>query len=296
MVEKKALNRVPPGEVAGQAIIYVFAIFFSIIFIYPFLNVIAKSLSGEIWVMAGEVGIIPKEVHLNAYRYVLSSQRFYRALGNSVFVTLVGSFCALFIVSLTAYVLSRNSFRYRNIVLKMYIFIMIFHGGVIPGFILVKSLGLIDTYLALILPAIVNPFYLLIMRSFMKAIPDSLEESAKIDGATHIQILFNIMLPVCKPALASVLLFFAVDYWNDFFRPLIYIKREKLFTLQLYLRSILIDEGDLVAELDPAAFANTAAKSVQNATIIVSTIPILIAYPLLQRYFVTGITLGSIKG
>ena len=172
---------------------------------------------------------------------------------------------------------------------------MIFSAGVIPGYLLVRSLGLYDTIWALILPAIINPYYLLILKSFFQAIPESLEEAAKMDGAGHFRIYFQIIMPIAKPALASVCLFYAVDYWNDLFRPMVFITSQAKYTLQLYLRSILINTNDVTNTLDPLVYGNVAAQSVQNATIIVSIIPILLLFPFLQKYFATGVSVGAVK-
>jgi putative aldouronate transport system permease protein len=266
------------------------------VFIFPFLNVFAKSVSGEAAVLSGSVKLVPIDFHLNAYKYVLSRSSFYNSLKNSIIVTILGTLFSMVIICLTAYPLSRKSFKGRKFITRMFIFIMVFNAGVIPGFLVVKNLGLLDTIWALVIPASINPFYVMILKSFMTGIPDSIEESAKLDGASHFQILLKIIIPLSIPALASLLLFYAVDYWNDFFRPLIFIQSDRKYTLQLYLRMILIDVGDIQATLDPVAFADTAPQTIQNATVIVSTIPILIVYPFLQRYFVKGITLGAIKG
>ncbi len=286
------------GDKIMQAVCVVLLLVLCVIFIFPFLNVLFKSISGEAAVLAGEVKYWPKDVQLGAYKYVLKQAAYFTSLKNTLTVVAIGTALALLTNGMTAYAIGKKRFRERNLLIACYIFTMIFSGGLIPGYLLVRSLGLYDSLWALILPAIISPYYLLILKSFMAGIPDSLEESAKIDGAGHFTIFFRIVLPIAKPAMASICLFFAVDLWNDFFRPMIFLTSTEKYTLQLYLRNLLIGASDLMGQnfIDPTIYGNVAAQSIQNATIIVSIVPILILYPFLQKYFVTGITLGSVKG
>jgi putative aldouronate transport system permease protein len=159
----------------------------------------------------------------------------------------------------------------------------------------VKTLGMLDTYWALIIPAIASPYNLLIMISFTSSLSPTFEESARMDGASDFRTFTHIILPLCKPMLASIGLFTAVAYWNDFFRPLIFIHKDSMYTLALYLRQVLNDSNEINKTLDTAVYGSVAPESVQNATIIISTLPILLVYPFVQRFFVTGITLGGVK-
>ncbi len=265
------------------------------VFLVPFLSVLAKSFSAETAVLAGEVGLWPVGFHINAYRFALSTQRYVWALGNSAFVTLFGAGAGVLLLCMAAYPLSKTRFFGGSLVRRLYLFAMLFSSGLIPGYLLVKSLHLLDTLWALILPGLTSPYYLIIMISFMQGLPASLEESARIDGASDYTILRRIVLPLCLPSIASLFLFFAVDFWNDYFRPLIFLQTERLYTLPLYLRSILISAEELTKTTDTAVFGFIAPESIQNATIIISLLPILIIYPFLQRYFVTGVSLGAIK-
>lgn len=287
-----------PGERIAHVMIYGILIVACFICIFPFMNVFAKSISDEASVLAGEIKLLPQNIHWNAYRYVLNQRRFFQSLGNTVFVVCVGTVISLAVNSLTAYAIGKKRFREQNLIIFLYVFTMIFGAGLIPGYLLVRNLGLYDSFWALILPVVVNPFYLIILKSFMAGIPDSLEEAARIDGAGHFKTYLTIVLPISKPALASLCLFFAVDLWNDFFRPLIYLVTPEKYTLQLYLRNMLINVSDMLYQnaIDPLIYGNIAPQSIQNATIFVSIVPILALYPFLQRYFVTGITLGAIKG
>lgn len=283
------------SDILLMTVIYFFLLSFLLICIFPFLNVFAKSISGEADVLAGAVTIIPKNIHFNAYKYVTNQRSFFASLKNSLIVTVTGTILALFVAGMSGYALARKRFQEHRLIMMLYIFSMIFSAGVIPGYLLVRSLGLYDTIWALILPAIINPYYLLILKSFFQAIPESLEEAAKMDGAGHFRIYFQIIMPIAKPALASVCLFYAVDYWNDLFRPMVFITSQAKYTLQLYLRSILINTNDVTNTLDPLVYGNVAAQSVQNATIIVSIIPILLLFPFLQKYFATGVSVGAVK-
>jgi putative aldouronate transport system permease protein len=290
--------RLSTGEIIGSILIYVILILLCVICVFPFLNVFFKSISDEASVLAGEIKYWPKNVNWNAYRYVLNQKRIYQSFGNTVFVVVIGTSLALFVNGMTAYGIARKRFQEHGLVVGLYIFTMIFSAGLIPGYLLVRSLRLYDSLWALILPALINPFYLMIMRSFMAGIPDSLEEAARIDGAGHFQTYFRIILPISKPVIASMCLFISVDYWNDFFRPLIYITSPEKYTLQLYLRNLFVSAADIMGQnaIDPLVYGNIAPQSIQNATLFISILPILLLYPFLQRYFVTGVTLGSVKG
>lgn len=287
----RALKRVTLEDVVLSCV----ALLLCAIFILPFLSVLAKSLSSERAVLTGEVEFFPVEIQFSAYSFALSTNRFFRALCNSVLVTVVGTLLAMGINSMAAFVLAHGNLRGIPLVRGMILFTMIFSAGIVPGYLVVKTIGLLDTYGALILPAIASPYNLLIMISFVRGLSPTFEESARIDGASDFQIFFRIVLPLCKPMLASIALFTAVGYWNDYFRPMIFVHDESRFTLALYLRQILQNAAEINKTLDTAVYGNVAPESVQNSTIIISTLPILLVYPFVQRFFVTGITLGGVK-
>lgn len=291
-MRQKSLKRIRAWDVA----VAVVALLLACVFILPFLSVLAKSLSDEASVLTGQVDFIPVNPNLSAYRYVLSTNRFFMAFGNSVFVTAAGTAAALLLNCLAAFPMAHRDFKHRNLFRYFFMFTMIFSAGIVPGYLVVRSLGMLDTYWALIVPALLSPYNLMIIVSFMQGIHPALDESARIDGANDFTIFFRIYMPLCKPVLASMGLFFAVGFWNDYFRPLMFIQKEGMFTLALYLRKVLVNAGDITKTLDVAVYGNVAAESVQNATIIVSTVPILLVYPFVQRYFVTGMSLGAIKG
>ncbi len=278
-----------------DAVIAAIALALCAVFILPFLSVLARSLSDESAVLAGQVRFVPVGFQLGAYRFALSTRRFFVAFGNSVLVTAAGTAVALLGNTLLAFPLAHKDLRGAKIIRRLVLFTMIFSAGIVPGYLVVRGLGLLNKYGALILPAAISPYYLLIIISFMRAIPPSLEESARIDGASDFVVYARIVMPLSKPVLASIGLFFAVDYWNDFFRPLMFIQSQNMYPLSLYLRQILIDSQEITKTLDTAVFGSVAPSSVQNATILIATVPILLVYPFVQRFFVTGISVGAIK-
>ena len=292
MKRNKTLKHLTIGDFVTGFI----ALLLCLVFILPFMSVLAKSLSSERAVLTGSVNFWPVEPQISAYRFALSTNKFILALSNSLFVTVVGTISSLFLNSMAAFVLAHTRLKGAKTVRTLILFTMIFNAGLVPGYLVVKSLGMLDKYAALILPAISLPYNLLIMISFVQGISPTFEESARIDGAGDFQTYWHIILPLCKPMLASIALFTAVSYWNDYFRPLIFIHQESKFTLALYLRQVLMSSNDISRTLDTAVYGNVAPISVQNATIIISTIPILLVYPFVQRFFVTGITLGGLKG
>ena len=260
----------------------------------PFLHIIAKSLSGELFVLAKEVLFIPKGFTLNSYNFVINNEQFQNSFLLTIFITVVGTALALFVTTTTAYVFTRKDVPGVKFINALYIITMFFGGGIVATYILYKQMGLIDNIIVLILPASISTYNIILMRNFFEDIPPSLEESARIDGASNTRILFQIILPLSKPALATIGLFFAVTYWNSFFGAVMYTTKRELMTMQLYLRNILTSIDNLM-EQNPEMLDAVAAESVRAATIIAALLPILCVYPFLQKYFVTGIMIGAIK-
>ena len=260
----------------------------------PFLHIIAKSLSGELFVLAKEVLFIPKGFTLNSYNFVINNEQFQNSFLLTIFITVVGTALALFVTTTTAYVFTRKDVPGVKFINALYIITMFFGGGIVATYILYKQMGLIDNIIVLILPASISTYNIILMRNFFEDIPPSLEESARIDGASNTRILFQIILPLSKPALATIGLFFAVTYWNSFFGAVMYTTKRELMTMQLYLRNILTSIDNLM-EQNPEMLDAVATESVRAATIIAALLPILCVYPFLQKYFVTGIMIGAIK-
>ena len=290
--ETKKPNAVTFGTVLNYTILSV------LIFIcfYPFLNVIAYSFSGNRAVMAGEVTFFPIEPQLAAYQEILKRGQIWVAMQVTVWVTVMGTGIGLILTILAAYALSKKKLKGRTWINAFILFTMYFSGGLIPTFLVVKDLGMYDSLTALYIPTAMNVFNFIVMRTFFRQLPESLEEAAYLDGATDVQILTKIVLPLSLPIIATIGLFYAVTYWNDYFNSLIYIQSPERYTLQLRLRSLLFADELGAAGATEGIGNQVMAESLKMACIVVSTLPILVVYPWLQKYFVKGVMLGSVKG
>lgn len=284
------------GEKCFAAFNHFFFILMGITTLIPFVNLIAKSLSSEEAVISGRVGLLPVGIQFETYIYVLQDSMFLSALKTSVLLTVIGTTLSLMMTTLTAYPLSKVRLRGRKWLLLMFVFTMLFSGGLIPTYLLMHNLNLLNTLAVLFLPSMISVFNMLIMKNYFEGLPDSLEESAKLDGGGNIRILIHIMLPLSLPVLATIALFYAVAFWNDFFAAMIYITDPELKPLQLYLKELIVSSsGDFLKDNVDAAI-NTTPQSIQASSILLATIPILLVYPFLQKYFVKGVLVGSVKG
>ncbi|MGX7200162.1 carbohydrate ABC transporter permease [Enterococcus nangangensis] len=268
----------------------------AIIMIIPFIYVIAASFATEAEITTRSFFLWPHTFSLESYKYIFETSAFLRSLLVTIGVTIVGTLIQLFFTFSFAYPLSRRYLRGRNVYLNMVIFAMLFSGGMIPTFLVVKNLGLLDTYWALMLPAAISPFNLMIIKNFFQEIPLELEESARMDGASEITIFTKIMLPLSKPTIATFTLFYAVGIWNDFMSGLLYINDSAKWPIQLLLRQITMQSSALndAALTDPNYIP--PEQGMKFAVIIVATLPILIFYPFLQKHFAKGMMVGSVKG
>lgn len=264
--------------------------------VVPFIHVTAKGFSGESAVLSGQVQFWPVDFDVKSLAYVLTQSAFFSSFMNSVFVTVVGTLFSLLMTVLAAYPLSKTGLKGRKLILLLYIFSMLFHGGIIPTYILIKSLGMLNTLWSIIVPTLIIPFNMLVVKTFFEGLPDGLEESAQIDGASYPRILFSIVLPISLPVLATIGLFYAVHYWNSFFYPILFISKPELKPLQVFLYDMITSTETTVGQLSADEAFNLSTEGVRSATIIVSTLPILLVYPFLQKYFVQGLTIGSVKG
>ncbi|WP_235440459.1 carbohydrate ABC transporter permease [Paenibacillus sp. DMB20] len=292
------MNSIKPsaGEKVFAAFNYCVFILIGITTLVPFINLLAKSLSSEEAVVSGRVGLFPVGVQFETYKYVLQDSMFLTSLKTSVLLTVIGTGLSLIMTTMTAYPLSKIRLRGRKWLLLMFVFTMLFSGGLIPTYLLMHNLNLVNTLPVLFLPAMVNVFNMLIIKNYFEGLPDSLEESAKLDGAGNIRILIHIMLPLSLPVLATIALFFAVAFWNDYFAAMIYITDPELKPLQLYLKELIVSSsGDFLKNNVDAAI-NMTPQSIQASSILLATIPILLVYPFLQKYFVKGVLVGSVKG
>lgn len=285
------------GERIFHGVIVVIMIFFCISILIPFLNILATSFSGLGPISAGEVTIYPKDVTIDAYKFLLNNDQFFRSFFISVSLTLIGTICSLIVTTLCAYPLSKPKLKYRRKIQYYFVFTMMFGGGLIPTFMLIKALGLYDTYWVLFVPSIMSVYNMILIKNFMEGLPESLEESAKIDGATNFQIFRKIVLPLSVPVLATIGLFFAVGYWNSYFPGIMYINSSDLKPLQTFLYEMqsLVNSISTMSPEDQAKYAGLTSSSIQSAAIVATTVPILIVYPFLQKYFVKGLVVGSEK-
>ncbi len=258
----------------------------------PFIRVISLSISSRIFVERNAVMFFPKGLSLESYKFVLSEQRIWDSLAVTIFVTLAGTILSLLVSSAMAYALSRPEFKPRRGVMIFVILTMVFQAPVIPFFLTVKSLGMLNTVWALILPLTVNAFNLAIMRSFFEETPESLIDSGRIDGCGDLRLLMKIVLPISKPVLATMALFYAVAYWNIFYNALMFIYDKKLQPLQIIVRSYISDSVETPGLYMDVNYNNT---TLQMATIMVAMLPIIAVYPFLQKHFTSGVMLGAIK-
>ncbi|HII3982472.1 TPA: carbohydrate ABC transporter permease [Enterococcus faecium 1,230,933] len=288
-------KKVSIGERSFTLFNNTFLILLALICIVPFLNIIATSFASTQEVVAKKFILFPTTFSLDAYRYILSTPTIFRALAVSIGVTGVGTIVSMCATSLMAYGLSRKYFFRRGFVNFLVVFSMLFSGGMIPTFLVVRSLGLVNSYWAMILPVAVNAMNMIIMRNFFQALPDSLEESAKMDGCTDFGVFFKIMLPLALPSIATISLFYAVTYWNTYMTAILYINDSSKWPIQILLRQIVIVSSGMQAE-SSAVDVIPPAQTVKMAVIVIATVPMLIVYPFVQKYFVKGALVGSVKG
>lgn len=283
------------GVRIGKAINYVLLSIFALVCLLPFVHMIAKSFSGSVAVSAGKVTFWPLDVTLNTYRYVLQDGMFFSSFKNSVIITVGGTLIALATTTMAAYPLSKQHFRGRKIILMLYVFTMLFYGGMVSIYVFMRTLNLLNTLTSQIIPLALSQYNLFVMKTFFEGLPEAIEESAHIDGAGPIRTLVSIVLPLSLPSLATIGLFYAVGYWNAYYHAMLFVTRADVKPLQMYLYELLTKTQNLY-EVDPVIAAGLSASGMQAAAIVVSTLPILLVYPFLQKYFVKGLTVGSVKG
>ncbi|GGG22772.1 ABC transporter permease [Paenibacillus abyssi] len=280
---------------------YIFLMILAVFCIFPFLLILSSSLTEESKIIEDGFQLIPTAFSLEAYRILFEfPDQMMKAYGVTIAVTVLGTLLGLFMTAMTSYVLARKDFKWRNHFSFFFFFTTLFSGGLVPWYLLIVNyLDLKDTLLVLILPMLFNVFYIIVMKSFMSSIPEAITESAKIDGAGDFRIFLQLIIPLSKPALATIGLFIALGYWNDWYNALLFISNDNLMPLQYYLYKMLGNmDGIRRAMLGSGAVVTTSipTESLKMAMTIVATGPILIAYPFIQRYFVQGLTIGAVKG
>lgn len=272
---------------------YTIMIIITFLTFYPFWYTFVISISTVEGYSRDFYHIIPFTFSIESYLYALKNKDFMNAFFLSVTVTVFGTMLSLFLTIIGSYVLSKNRLKGRNILFKYILFTMFFNGGVVPYFILVNKLGIGKTILAYFIPVAINTYNLLMMMNYFKSTPESLEESAKIDGANEIYILFKIVVPISKPVIATITIFYSVYYWNDFFQPLLFASGQKMYPLAMFLRTLI--SGVSTYSFQALGMELLVPEMIKASFIIISIIPIVIVYPFIQKYFVQGIMLGSIK-
>ena len=279
---------------------YAVVIVVSLACMIPFIMLISGSFSSEQAIRFEGYGILPKDFSLEAYKLIFKTPgTVIRAYGVSIFITLLGTLLGLLLTTITAYVLSRKDFKYRNVFSFFFYFTTLFNGGMVCTYIFyIQYLHLKDSYLALILPGTFNVFYLLIMRTFVSSVPYALIEAAKIDGAGEFRTFFAIVLPLLKSGMATIGLFLALGYWNDWYNAMLYINDENKYPLQYMLYSLMQKTQALASLAGKASIqvADLPSNSLKLAMAVVATGPIILVYPFVQKYFVKGVAVGSVKG
>lgn len=296
---KVQLKSKPSDEKLFDIILYAIAAVIMAIVLYPLLFTVSASFSDPSKVLSGQVWLLPKGANIEAYANILNNDKIWSGYGNSILYTVVGTVINIVLTTLAAYPLSRPDLPLRNGIMVLITLTMFFGGGLIPVYLLVRDLGMVDTMWALIVPGAIATYNLIVMRTyFQSSIPWELQEAAHIDGCSNWRLLISIILPLSKPILAVMVLFYAVGHWNSFFNALIYIRDEARYPLQLVLREILLISQS--AQIDGGSVGLEKqillAESIKFAVIIVSSLPVLVMYPFVQKHFVKGVMIGSIKG
>lgn len=293
MVEKRT-----PGSMLFDGVNILLLVLLTVLFLYPMWYVLVGSFSDPFSLFVNkDILLIPKGFSLKGYEQVFKNRNILIGYQNTLLYVFFGTIINLFFTSIGAYVLSRRGLMLRKLFTVMVVFTMYFSGGLIPTFLVVKGVGLYDSRLAMILPTLIGTWNMIVMRTSFKAIPESLVESAKLDGANDFTILFRIILPCAKATVAVILLYYAVGYWNNWINAMIYLKDKKKYPLQLFLREILIANtaNGATAEGFEESDMLYLENVIRYSTIIISTAPILCVYPFCQKYFMKGVMLGSVK-
>lgn len=284
------------GERLFEMIVSIVLGIMLLLVVFPLMYVLAGSLTSAKELAANRFVIFPKEPTLDVYKYILKTKTFPRSMVISIAVTVVGTFVNLVMTCLTAYPLSKRNLPGRSFLMLGVTITLVFSGGMIPTYLVVNGIGLVDTYGALIIPVAINSFNLILVKNFFQEIPESLIEAARIDGSSEINTLMKVVLPLSKPALATFTMFYAVTHWNRFLEPLLYLNDSKKWTVQVLLRQIVMlssSGGD-----DEAAMPGfiLPVLSLKLAVVVVSSLPLIAAYPFMQKYFDKGVMAGSVKG
>jgi putative aldouronate transport system permease protein len=264
--------------------------------LFPLVNILARSFSSEHFIRSGQVRLLPKGFNLTTYHRVMEDPVFWTNYRNTIIYTIVATAISMVLTTCYAYVLSKKHLRGRGVLAGIALFTLFFNGGLIPNYVLVSGLGLRNTIWAIVLPNAINVFNLLVMKSFFESLPVELEEAAAVDGLNTYQTLLRIVLPLSKAVIATMVLFYAVSFWNSWFSAVLYMDRSELFPVTVYLRNLI---AGATGGSDVTTASETAlqiAANIQAVTIVLTVLPIMLVYPFIQRYFVSGVMLGAVKG
>lgn len=265
----------------------------SVAMLYPFLYLVAQSFSSTQAIVAGQVGLIPKDFNISTYKYVITDGKFIPYYGNTIVYSIIGMVCALLFSALLAYPLSKAELYGGKAINKFIIFTMYFSGGMIPNYILMVSLGLRDTVASFILPGMISTYYVILMRSFFLTLPRELEEAGEIDGLDLWGVFWRIAIPLSKPIIATMTLFYVVQYWNDWFDAFLYLDTTTKWPVAYYLRQLISSASGTSAD---AGDAMQIASNIKSCAMVLTSAPIICIYPFIQKYFVQGMMLGGVKG
>ncbi|GAA0960268.1 carbohydrate ABC transporter permease [Virgisporangium aurantiacum] len=267
-----------------------------IVTLYPFVNVVSRSLSDEAQIIAGRVSLWPRGFNLTSYKLVMSDPMFWTNYRNTIVYTVVATAIAIVLTTCYAYVLSKKHLKGRTALIGIAVFTMFFSGGLIPNYVLISSLNMTNTLWAVVLPNAINVFNLLVMKAFFESLPLELEEAAAVDGLSTYGVLWRIVLPLSKAVVATMILFYAVSFWNSWFTAFLYMDQLDMFPVTVYLRNLIAGATGAEAMGGAAGELVQSGATIQSVTIVLTVLPILLVYPFVQRYFVSGVLLGAVKG
>lgn len=295
LVSKKVGKDITEKTVSAVAYVYMFI--FCMLALLPVLHVASKGVSSGEYVTAGLVRFFPKGFQLETLKFIIHNTGFVPAMKNTIKITVIGTAISMVTTILTAYPLSKPDFRGRGVILFLYVFSMIFYGGMIPAYMVVRTLGILDTIWACILPFAIVQFNMFIVKNYFEALPREVEESAKVDGAGEFRILISIVIPMSTPVISTVSLLYAINYWNNYFHAMMYTHSESMRTLQVYLYNLINTSSEVAMNLaSGSGMTNLTSAGLVAAAVSVSVLPILIVYPFVQKFLVKGMTVGSVKG
>lgn len=263
--------------------------------LYPFLNIIAQSFSSEGFINSGQVNLIPRGFNVETYKVILADSAFWKNYGNTVLYTVVATAISMVLTTTFAYAIAKRDLKGRSFFIGLAVFTMFFNGGLIPNYVLITSLGMRDSIWAIVIPNAISVFNLLIMKSFFESMPRELEEAAAIDGLNQYGVLFRIVLPLSKAIVATMVLFYAVANWNSWFSAFLYLDKPELFPVTIYLRNMIAGVTTAGSAGGTAENVGQIAANIQSVTIVLTVLPILCIYPFVQKYFFSGVMLGSVK-